>query len=89
MNTETLPFSFVVRRKLRPLIAFTDEYRELVGNLANGLIEVSVPRARAELRNLLGKVRVDETPEALEFWSEHGAEAALLQAAGSDKNVPR
>jgi hypothetical protein len=62
-----------------------DEYRELVGDLANGLAEVSVPRARAELRKLLGEIRVDETPEALEFWSKHGAQAALLQATGSDQ----
>lgn len=30
---------------------------------------------------------MDETPEALEFWSEHGAEAAFLQAAGSDQQI--
>ena len=58
-----------------------DEYRVLIADLAQGLTEISVPRARAELRRLIGSIRVDATEDG--FCSE----AALLKAAGGGHQV--
>ena len=62
-----------------------DHYRELVESLEQNLTSrPSIPRARAELRKLLGgKIRIVTTPDVVRFETEKGrAEAAFLSAAG-------
>ena len=61
------------------------EYRTLVSNLAQTLTVVSVPRARAELRKLVGELRVETTEDAVEIWSAQTAEQALIRLAGGSQ----
>ncbi len=55
-----------------------EEYRALIGDLVQTLTGVSVPRARAELRKLLGET----TEDAVELWSTETAQQALMRLAG-------
>ncbi len=60
-----------------------DQYRELVGDLAESLASVNIDRARAEIRKLVGDIQVIATPDEIRLESREGAvEAALLRAAG-------
>jgi hypothetical protein len=43
------------------------EYRAMVADLAKSLTAVSVPRVRAELRKLIGELRIEETEDRVEF----------------------
>jgi hypothetical protein len=61
------------------------EYRALVADLAQTLTGVSVPRARAEVRKLVGELRVETTENAVEIWSGQTAEQALMRAVPSKK----
>ena len=63
------------------------EYRAKVADLATALTGVSVPRARAELRKLVGEVRVEETEEAVTLWAAHSAEQALMRVAGGSQQI--
>jgi hypothetical protein len=63
------------------------EYRSMVADLAKSLTGISVPRARAELRKLIGELRLEVTEEAVEFWSTQSAEAALLRVAGAPQQM--
>jgi hypothetical protein len=59
-----------------------DEYRELVDNLATSLTSVNVSRARAEMRKLVGNIKVEATPDETRLLSKAGTfETALLKAA--------
>ncbi len=63
-----------------------DEYRELVNNLADTLSNVNVNRARAEIRKLVGDIRVETTPEEIRLMSSEGAfETALLKSTGQNQ----
>ena len=59
-----------------------EEYRALIADLAQTLTGVSVPRARAELRKLIGELRVETTEDAVELWSTETAQQALMRLAG-------
>jgi len=60
-----------------------DEYRALVDDLAESLRSVNVDRARAEIRKLIGDIRVNSTPDEIRLETREGAvETALLRAAG-------
>jgi hypothetical protein len=57
----------------------------LLRDLARTLANVSVPRARAELRKLVGELQVRTTEDAVELWSAHTAEQALMRLAGGSR----
>ena len=60
-----------------------DEYRALVDDLAESLRSVNADRARAEIRKLIGDIRVNSTPDEIRLETREGAvETALLRAAG-------
>lgn len=60
-----------------------DEYRALVDNLAESLTSVNIARARAEMRKLIGDIRVNATPHEIRLEArENAVETALLRAAG-------
>jgi DNA invertase Pin-like site-specific DNA recombinase len=61
------------------------DYRALVADLAQTLTGVNVARARAELRKLVGELRVETTEEAVELWSTHTPEQALMRLAGGSQ----
>jgi site-specific DNA recombinase len=63
------------------------EYRSMVADLANTLTGVSVPRARAEVRKLVGEIRVEETEDAVELWKTQTAEQALVRLAGGSQQI--
>ena len=66
---------------------FAEDYRALVADLAKTLTNVSVPRARAEIRKLVGEVRVETTEDAIELWSTQTAEQALMRVAGGRQQI--
>lgn len=66
---------------------YASEYRAMVGDLANALTEVSVPRARAEIRKLVGELRVDELEDRVEIRAAQSPEAALLRIAGAPEQI--
>ena len=66
---------------------FAEDYRALVADLAQTLTNVSVPRARAEIRKLVGELRVETTEEAIELWSTQTAEQALMRVAGGRQRI--
>ena len=65
--------------KLLPRLA--DDYCRLVENLADSLESVDVSKARAELRSLLGDIRVKVDDEEARFMVA-GIETALARASG-------
>ena len=61
----------------------------MVADLARTLTEVNIRRARAEVRKLVGEIRVEATEETIELWSAQSADQALGGVAGGSqqKNV--
>ncbi len=71
------------------------EYRELVAGIERVLTTGDdgtndprlVARSRAALQVRYGEIRVEVTPDALEFRSTQGIEAALARVAGGDSQI--
>jgi len=71
------------------------EYRELVAGIERVLTKGDygtndprlVARSRAALQVRYGEIRVEVTPDALEFRSTQGIEAALARVAGGDSQI--
>lgn len=64
------------------------EYRAMIADLANSLTNVSVPRARAELRKLVGEIQVKETEDEIQLCSSQSPEEALFGSSeGQSKFV--
>lgn len=84
------PAAPIVRRAERLLPRIVDEHRAFVADLAAGLAEVDVHRARATLRSMFGPVRARQQGPVVQFEVlPGGLAAAALSAAGAtaDGNV--
>jgi hypothetical protein len=69
------------------LPGLVDEYRALVDDLATSLTTVNVARARAEIRKLVGEIRVDATADEIRLESATGLENALVREAGRSQVI--
>jgi len=61
----------------------------MVADLARTLTEVNIQRARAEVRKLVGEIRVEATEETIELGSAQSADQALARVAGGSQQSKR
>jgi len=64
---------------------FAQEYRAMVADLARTLTEVNIQRAQADVRKLVGEIRVEATEETIGLWSAQSADPALARVAGGSQ----